>query len=234
MSNDLPSFHLYTGDLWKDQQFQLCEWQAQNLWLRMLTLLHDSIPRGEFRLSNGEPMTDEQIATLCQMPIADYSRLSSELLLNCVASRIAGAIANRRMVRERQVHETKREAGIKGADARWHNDSRENAKPIAGSIAENGSPDISSSSSSSSSDSKDKNAHSRANGAITDEEWILKLKANPAYQHIDFPMEFGKMDAWFTIPKNKHRHKTKAFILNWLNKIEKPMAIQPKKRTLIQ
>lgn len=157
MSNGLPSFHIYSGDLWKDQQFQLCDWQSQNLWLRILILLHDSTPRGEFRQPNGEPMTDEQIAILCRMPMADFMAQSSKLYANGVAVRIAGAMANRRMVREREKdierYIIKSEAGKKGAEARWGNNSRQVALVDAKSMARNGSSDISSSSSSSSSSS---------------------------------------------------------------------------------
>lgn len=62
--------------------------------------------------------------------------------------------------------------------------------------------------------------------ADDDQSWIEDLKKNPAYQHINFAVEFGKMDAWFSIPKNKGRKRTKAFVLNWLNKIEAPMKPQ--------
>jgi hypothetical protein len=61
-----------------------------------------------------------------------------------------------------------------------------------------------------------------------DDVWLAELRNNPAYSHINFPVEFGRMDAWFTLPKNKHRKRTKQFILNWLNKIEAPMTIKPK------
>ena len=58
---------------------------------------------------------------------------------------------------------------------------------------------------------------------LTDPEWIATLKNNPAYQHIDIAYELDKMEAWLTLPKNKARKKTKQFILNWLNKIDRPL-----------
>lgn len=60
-------------------------------------------------------------------------------------------------------------------------------------------------------------------GPRTDEEFWQDLQQNPAYQHINFSVESGKMDAWLALPKNKWRKKTRAFVLNWLNKIEPPM-----------
>ena len=59
--------------------------------------------------------------------------------------------------------------------------------------------------------------------SLTDDEWWEELKKNPAYSHIDLERENGKMDAWFTVPKNSHRKKNREFILNWLNKVEAPM-----------
>lgn len=62
---------------------------------------------------------------------------------------------------------------------------------------------------------------------LTDDEFIAGLKTNPAYTHINFTAELGKMDAWLSLPKNKHRKKTRSFILNWINKIEQPLTAAP-------
>ena len=69
---------------------------------------------------------------------------------------------------------------------------------------------------------------------ISDEQWIEELKQNQAYAHIDFQIELGKMDAWLSLPKNKHRRKTRSFILNWLNKIEKPLSTNRALTCLVQ
>ena len=58
---------------------------------------------------------------------------------------------------------------------------------------------------------------------VVDVEFFSELKKNPAYAHIDMERENGKMDAWLALPANKHRIKTRKFILNWLNKIETPL-----------
>lgn len=55
---------------------------------------------------------------------------------------------------------------------------------------------------------------------LTDQEWLNNLKENPAYKHINFDRELAKMDAWLSLPKNHKRQKTRAFILNWLSKVE--------------
>lgn len=64
----------------------------------------------------------------------------------------------------------------------------------------------------------------RAGSKLSDDEFIEALKSNPAYSHINFTREIGKMDAWLMLPRNKGRKRTRSFVLNWLNKIEGPMA----------
>ena len=63
-------------------------------------------------------------------------------------------------------------------------------------------------------------------------DFINSLKNNPAYTHIDIDTELNKMDAWFLLPKAKGRKKTKQFILNWINKIDKPLAINKAHRRI--
>lgn len=64
--------------------------------------------------------------------------------------------------------------------------------------------------------------------------WIEELKKNPAYLHINWIVEFGKMDAWFSKPANRNRKRTQSFILNWINKVEAPIDTikQPRKVVL--
>jgi len=54
--------------------------------------------------------------------------------------------------------------------------------------------------------------------------FIQSLKTNNAYSHINIDTELGKMDAWLLTRPG--RQKTKRFIVNWLNKIEKPLPIE--------
>lgn len=59
----------------------------------------------------------------------------------------------------------------------------------------------------------------------SDEAWLSKIRALPAYAGINIDRELSKMDAWFLSPKGKGRKKTRGFILNWLNKIDVPVSI---------
>jgi len=59
--------------------------------------------------------------------------------------------------------------------------------------------------------------------AVPAEDFIQSLKTNTAYSHINIDQELGKMDAWLLA--HPGRQKTKRFIVNWLNKIDKPLPI---------
>lgn len=59
---------------------------------------------------------------------------------------------------------------------------------------------------------------------LTDEEWLSSLRNNPAYAHVNFDHELGKMEAWLLLPQNRARKRTKRFILNWINNIDPPVA----------
>jgi hypothetical protein len=59
---------------------------------------------------------------------------------------------------------------------------------------------------------------------LSDSEFLEALKKNPAYSHIRIDDEMCKMDSWLLT--HRGRQKTRRFIVNWLNKIEKPFAGQ--------
>jgi hypothetical protein len=58
---------------------------------------------------------------------------------------------------------------------------------------------------------------------LSDEGFIQGLKNNPAYKGIDIDREIGKMTAWLSTPKGKSRNLTRGFVVNWLNRVDKPM-----------
>ncbi len=57
-----------------------------------------------------------------------------------------------------------------------------------------------------------------------------ELKANHAYRHVQWDIEIGKMRAWLSLPKNGKRQMSKAFVLNWINKIEVPLKLPEQQR----
>ena len=65
---------------------------------------------------------------------------------------------------------------------------------------------------------------------LTDAEFLSSLKTNTAYKHIDIDHELAKMDSWLSTRPG--RKKTRRFIINWLNKVEKPLE-QAKKEPIV-
>ena len=71
-----------------------------------------------------------------------------------------------------------------------------------------------------------KKGKEKGNSIVSDEAYIKSIKNNPAYKHIDVEHELAKMDGWLST--HPGRKKTRAFIVSWLNRIEKP--IEPSRR----
>lgn len=55
---------------------------------------------------------------------------------------------------------------------------------------------------------------------LSDGEWLNSLKTNKAYEGLDIERLYGKMTAWCEL---KGKKSTRARLLNWLNREEKPM-----------
>ena len=71
---------------------------------------------------------------------------------------------------------------------------------------------------------------------MADDQFLQALKDNPAYKGIDFDRELGRMDAWLLTPKGRGRKKTRQFVVNWLNRVDRPLelttATQPSRRRI--
>lgn len=74
---------------------------------------------------------------------------------------------------------------------------------------------------------EEKGSERRKVAPLSDDEFVSSLETNPAYRHIDVQVELAKMDAWLST--RPRRQKTRRFIVNWLNKIEKPFKEEPKR-----
>lgn len=55
-------------------------------------------------------------------------------------------------------------------------------------------------------------------------DWLAELKANPLYAHVNFDLELEGMQRWKLKPKNKNRQINESFVINWVNKIDKPLS----------
>lgn len=65
------------------------------------------------------------------------------------------------------------------------------------------------------------NAGRKKPARLSEKDWLVSLRENEAYSHIDLEVELARMDAWLsTRPRRK---KTRKFIVNWLNRIDPPV-----------
>lgn len=58
-------------------------------------------------------------------------------------------------------------------------------------------------------------------------DFLSNLRADPFYSHVDFDTEIERMRRWLSRPENKKRRMTERFVLNWLEKIDRPVAQPP-------
>jgi hypothetical protein len=63
--------------------------------------------------------------------------------------------------------------------------------------------------------------------SLSDDDFVSSLKANPAYAGINIEQEIGKMQAWLLTKPG--RKLTRPFMVNWLNRAEKPVAVSTHK-----
>jgi hypothetical protein len=56
---------------------------------------------------------------------------------------------------------------------------------------------------------------------LSDEEWLRELGKDPHYGHVRVRDEYGKMQRWCQV---NHRQPTRRRFVNWLNRIERPLA----------
>lgn len=66
----------------------------------------------------------------------------------------------------------------------------------------------------------------------SDEDWLQSLKEVEAYRGLDLDAEVSKIKAWLVLRPN--RKMTRRFVLNWLNRAEKPMEVRSGKSVIEQ
>jgi hypothetical protein len=110
-----PWLKFYPSDWRADPALRVCSIGARGLWMEMLCIMHEAVPRGSL-LVNGRPVTDRQLANLCGVPLRDAAALLSELDEAGVFSRDTdGTIFSRRIRRDH----AKAEEGRKQVSKRW-------------------------------------------------------------------------------------------------------------------
>lgn len=128
-----PAFQWYPGDHRRDTGLQACSFEARALWREMLDLMHDGDPRGHLT-AGGVAITVDQLARLVGVPAPKAKRWIAELEERKVFGRTAaGVIYSRRMVKDSQLSQVRREAGRLGGNPSLlnQNDGKPPANPPA-------------------------------------------------------------------------------------------------------
>jgi hypothetical protein len=110
-----PWMKFYPSAWRADPALRMCSIGARGLWAEMLCLMHEADPRGHL-LINGNTVTDQHLAVLCGVPLAECRRLIKELEAAGVFSRDGGAIVSRRMCRDTAKAEEDKANGGKGGN----------------------------------------------------------------------------------------------------------------------
>lgn len=138
-----PYDNLFWNDLEHDEKLKTCSWSARGFWTcKLLPVAARSIERGVVILGDHPCRWNEDLPTLLAIDAgagspdiietvaASFLAMLTELVKSGAASvDDKGRVYNRRMVRVRELSETRRKAGQTGAAARWQTDSKHHGKP---------------------------------------------------------------------------------------------------------
>src|SRR5678815_5133564 len=67
--------------------------------------------------------------------------------------------------------------------------------------------------------------NSKNNNEEEQRDFLSQLKTNPLYKHVDFDFEIARMRDWLARPANRNRRMTERFVLNWIDKIDRPVTV---------
>lgn len=161
----MPAFQFYPGDWRKDPGVQALDFFDRGVWFEMLCLMHESEERGVLLL-NGRPMPEVALARMLGLDNQILTTTLTNLLTYGVASKREsdGAIYSRRMVKDEQICQVRREAGKKGGNPNLLNQTSKQ-KPTT-RVNQIPTPSSSSSSSTSSSEEIDRKESELAAGLV--------------------------------------------------------------------
>jgi|SRR6185369_16536911 len=57
-------------------------------------------------------------------------------------------------------------------------------------------------------------------------DFISEIRNDPVYSHVDLDRQIELMKRWLARPENHGRRMTERFVINWLNKIDRPVAVE--------
>jgi hypothetical protein len=112
-----PWLKWYVNDWLGDEKLRLCSLAARGLWSILLCVAHKSARRGYVQSASGKPLSLDELATLCGCSTEEVSRLLHELeTAGVISVNRHGVIYSRKMLREQDLSEKRRQAGRMGAE----------------------------------------------------------------------------------------------------------------------
>ncbi len=222
-----PSFQWYPNDWLSAPDVRACSIAARGLWIDMICLMHQGIPYGHLML-NGKVYLEGSLAKISGISETEVKAALDELEALGVFSRTPeGVIFCRRMVEDERLRQVRAAGGFKAL---------ENPNVPRPKVEEQGIPSSYTteeyqqpipSSSSSSSSSKEAAAARKSSPTrkprkptTCDEEFLEELQRNPGYSGLNVKALYHRMVVWC---QNKGKEPTRARLIGWLNREEKPM-----------
>jgi hypothetical protein len=152
----LPAFQFYPADWRSDNGVQSLSYFERGVWFEILCLMHESEQRGKLLL-NGKPMPDEALARLLGLDKQILTKALATILEYGVATRLDdGTLVNRRMIRDEELRQIRKEVGKLGGNPVLVN---QNSTKPEKEVNQNSTPSITPSSSSSTTSSPSVNTH---------------------------------------------------------------------------
>jgi len=112
----LPAFQFYPADWRSDNGVQSLSYFERGVWFEILCLMHESEQRGKLLL-NGKPMPDEALARLLGLDKQILTKALATILEYGVATRLDdGTLINRRMIRDEELRQVRKEVGKLGGN----------------------------------------------------------------------------------------------------------------------
>lgn len=151
-----PSIQFYPADWRKDPALRACSIEARGLWIDMICIIHESENYGFLEI-NSRKISEKALAGMCGITPAKCRKYLSELEENGVLSiDERGVVFSRRMVKDNELCEKRREAGKMGGNPALVKQKDNQTPGDLLNQTSNQNPTPSSSSSSSSSDKRER------------------------------------------------------------------------------
>lgn len=217
--NRSPAFQFYPKQWLGDDRVLLMDWDARGMHVHLQCIAWQQDPPCSL------PNDDTALRKWCGNP-KRWRKVKDQILSawKLIGGRWVQEGLLREYEKQRQYSESRRHA----AEARWgrgdayalRTQSVRNALPLQSSTSEE---KIAVPTSSGPANSTQGNGGKARRLNLTDDAFLAALKQNHAYRGIDIDRELGKLQAWLLTPKGRGKHLTQNRLVNWLNKIDRPM-----------